>query len=356
MKTKEQEYIQSLTARILAGVADSAEIIRFNQWLDASESNRRYFEQLKNIWNESDRRFTPQGIDTARALENVLDRISKPSFSKSVWHYWEKVAAVILIPIILSAAFTIYILRNRNFDRSIPVYNEIYAAFGTRSVIRLADSTMVWLNSGSSLRYPEKFQSGSREVYLNGEAYFEVKSDSRRPFVVNSSSLKVKATGTKFNVLDYRSKSLSEVTLVTGKVHVNRSDDAGPALISELDPGQHLEFNRDNGTKGITDDDTYKYIAWKDGKLIFRNEPLNKVLDRISLLFNVDIELKGSVLQDYRYHATFQEESFEDILRLLKISSPIDYTEMKRTPLPDGTFTKKKVIIFPKNKLIYTNN
>jgi ferric-dicitrate binding protein FerR (iron transport regulator) len=85
----------------------------------------------------------------------------------------------------------------------------------------------------------------------------------------------------------------------------------------------------------------------KDGKLVFRNEPLSQVVKKISEVFNIDIELQGSSLQDYSYRATFKDESLEEILKLIKMSSPIDYIEVRRDPLPDGSFPRKKIIIFP---------
>jgi len=91
--------------------------------------------------------------------------------------------------------------------------------------------------------------------------------------------------------------------------------------------------------------DTYKYISWKDGVLVFRNEPFDSVLQKISQFFNVDIDLNSEELKSYRYYATFKEESLEEILKLLRISAPIDYREVKREPLSDGSFPKKKVII-----------
>jgi ferric-dicitrate binding protein FerR (iron transport regulator) len=97
----------------------------------------------------------------------------------------------------------------------------------------------------------------------------------------------------------------------------------------------------------VTHEDTYKDIAWKDGKLIFRNEPLEDVLRKIGYYYNVDMEIRGNSLKEYRYRATFEEESIDEILKLLKISSPVDYRVVKREALPDGSFPKKKIIIFP---------
>jgi ferric-dicitrate binding protein FerR (iron transport regulator) len=184
-------------------------------------------------------------------------------------------------------------------------------------------------------------------VFLKGEAYFEVESDPKKPFIVETSSLSVKATGTKFNVSGYTSADEAEVTLVSGKVEVSLTDDKKNIKSSKLDMNQHFSFNKASGTTSIIVEDTYKYISWKDGKLIFRNEPLSLVVKKISQVFNIDIEIKGEEILNYSYRATFQDESLAEILKLLKMSSPIDYIEVKRDPLPDGSFPRKKVIIIP---------
>jgi len=228
-----------------------------------------------------------------------------------------------------------------------PVYNEIFAAFGTRSAIKLSDGSSVWLNSGSKIRYPDRFTGDDRTVYLEGEAYFEVESNLKKPFIVETSSIIVRSTGTKFNVSGYNTSEKVKVTLVSGKVEVGMIDDKNNYNKSQLNVNQHLSFDRTNGTSSIKTVDTYKYISWKDGKLIFRDEPLSNVVKRIGQVFNVDIELRGEEIQNYSYRATFQDESLEEILKLLKMSSPIDYIEVKRDPLPDGSFPRKKVIIFP---------
>src|SRR5512137_2169004 len=99
-----------------------------------------------------------------------------------------------------------------------------------------------------------------------------------------------------------------------------------------MNPDQHMIFNDSTGLFSINDVDTYKYYAWKDGKLIFRNEPLSEVVKKLGQVFNVDIELQGEELQNYRYRATFEDESLSEILKLLKLSSPICYKEIKRMP------------------------
>jgi transmembrane sensor len=348
MELRKQDEILALIARNLGGLADSDEVAQLKEWIESSLENEQFFEQVEEIWNASDKSQEMDETDLQAGMERVLKRINKVSPNRVIWNYWQKIAAILILPLAIGSLLWIYLLLNRSTPTNDAVYNEVYAAFGTRSALKLADSSLVWLNSGSSIRYPDKFTSKNRKVYLKGEAYFEIKSDISRPFIVQSSTLSVIATGTKFNVSDYYSNTVKEVTLVTGKVSVNKNSDKKPVEIVKLNPDQHLQFNEQTQEKKINQEDVYKYIAWKDGKLIFRNDPLSEVVKKIGRIYNVDIEIEGKELKEYRYRATFKDESLDEILKLLTLSSPINYREIKREPLPDGTFPPKRVILFKK--------
>jgi len=336
-----------LITRYLTGEASQDEIVKLQKWLGASKDNLLYFQQLKNIWDSSERYSGEKMIDIDKAFNMINKRVTFKSSATNFWGYWKKIAAILLIPLVLGNLLYFVFRANISTSTQEPVYNELFAAFGTRSALKLSDGTSVWLNSGSSIKYPDRFIGNKRTVFLKGEAYFEVESNPKKPFIVETSSLSVKATGTKFNVSGYTSADKAEVTLVSGKVEVCLTDDKNNNTSSKLNMNQHFSFNKLNGTTSIINEDTYKYISWKDGKLIFRNEPLSQVVKKIGQIFNVDIELKGEKIQNYSYRATFQDESLVEILKLLKMSSPIDYIEVKRDPLPDGSFPRKKIIIFP---------
>lgn len=335
-----QENILALIAKFFEGDLDQSERDQLTVWLEKSEDNKQYFEEIRNIYEESAENIL-KDLDPSKALQKVIKRIELPQ--RRIWlHYWQRIAGVIILPLLL---ITGWLLLNKNSDASSEIYNEVFAAFGTRSCVVLADSTVVWLNAGSSLRYPVKFINKTRKVYLSGEAYFEVESDLKRPFIVQTKNIEVKATGTKFNVNEYHNDTIMHVTLVSGKVSI-KENNANSSFYSELKPNQVLMYNKTSKERSISNDDVYKYIAWKDGKLIIRKEKLSNVLNRISRIFNVEIEIQDKELEGYIYRATFQDESLEEILRLLKLSAPIKYKELKREPLPDGTFPKKRILIY----------
>jgi ferric-dicitrate binding protein FerR (iron transport regulator) len=269
----------------------------------------------------------------------------------AVFTFLLRAAAILFLPMLAGSYYLGTIRHEKQPMQSGQVYNEVSAAFGTRSMLTLADGSRVWLNSGSKLKYPKDFSGRHREVFLTGEGYFEVQSNTSKPFIVRTKRLNVTATGTRFNVNVSSIEKSNQITLVEGKVTVCTTLPGGkPVEISQMLPSQHLAYDTLSGSYNVLTEDTYRYIAWKDGKLIFRNEPLEDVIRKIGYFYNVDIELKDEKLKEYRYRATFEEESLDEILHLLEISSPVNYREIKREPLPDGSFPRKKIIILPAGK------
>ena len=347
MNKSSQKRLEILISRYLNNSASQTEMIELQKRISGSKEDLLYFQQLKNIWDNSGPNSIENKIDSHAALKIVRSRVSSGSFRKTFWLGWQRIAAVLLIPFLLGNLifFTINVKKSDLVGE--PVYNELFAAFGTRSALKLSDGTSVWLNSGSSIKYPDRFIGNNRTIYLKGEAYFEVESNPQKPFIVETPSISVEATGTKFNVSGYPDAEETGVTLVSGKVEVAINGRKTGEKKSELLPNQHFSFSKVTEKSTIIDADVSKYICWKDGKLIFRNEPLSKVVDRIGQIFNVEIEIEGDEIKNYAYRATFQDESLSEILKLLKISAPINYFEVRRNPLPDGTFPRKKILIFP---------
>jgi transmembrane sensor len=336
--------LNGLIARYLDGSADIEEVKKLESWVEQSAQNRELFCQFKNIWESSGK----LQIHSDKALDKVLDKINHLPAGKQFLNYWQKAAAILILPLLVSTIWLIS--RDSHKITDTPErYKSVIAAFGTISTIELPDGTKVWLNSGSTIRYPEIFKSSERTVDLSGEAYFEVKSDAKCPFYVNAKGLHVKATGTRFNVMAYEKSDMVSVALAEGKVAVKTVDKNNREKITTLKPSQSLKFKPGTGNISIVNEEIYKYYAWKDGKMVFRNDLLSEVAYRISLQYNVDVEIQGDNVKQYRYYATFQNESLREVFDLLKISSPFDYRIVNQKVLPDGTFSRRKVTIFPSN-------
>jgi len=352
METQLIEDIDRLIASVLAQAATDEEITKLANWIRASEDNAKYFSHIQNIWSSSDSSFDVDQQQTLAAYEKVEQKIAVPQKRVLSLKYLQRIAAAIIIPLLIGSYFLgSRIGAGKNAAYDAVAYNEVFAANGTRSLLKLPDGSQVWLNSRSSLRYPLQFTEACRKVFLKGEAYFEVHSDASKPFIVQTQSVSVRATGTKFNVQALSSTSKTEVSLLEGKVAVSKAPATeSPVLLKNLKPNEHLTFDSISGETQVVHEDVYKYLSWKDGKLIFRNDKLSDVVRKIGQLYNVDIEIEGQQLKDFRYRATFQEETIADVMKLLKISSPIDYKELARKSEADGSFGKRKFIIFSAKK------
>ncbi|MGV8137100.1 MAG: FecR family protein [Mangrovibacterium sp.] len=266
--------------------------------------------------------------------------------SNRLINWLSKVAAVILIPVLSCLFYTIS--ENSRLTNQIATVSvdslEVIAPVGSRTVVELSDGSVVHLNYGSRIKYPQNFWGKTRGVILTGEGYFEVAHNPDKPFVVNTSRIDVKALGTVFNVNAYPENNDIATTLVKGKVLIEEMNkDGNTEPIKELIPGQHVTYEKKTGVVKSSMDQVEKYIAWKDGKLVFDNEPIEQVAQRLSRIFNVEIQVDREV--EYKYTVTFVEEPLSQILELLSVATPISYQALPRTKNPDGTFTKQRILI-----------
>lgn len=309
-------------------------------WINESNENKKYFQQLENIWHTAHPLFNPADIDVEKARTNILKRLESKSGRKIpfiVW--WQRVAAILIIPVLLLAGIQFF---QGSFKKSYIAYQEILSPLGMKSKITLPDGSVVWLNSGSKLKYPVEFTSDKREIQLSGEAFFKVHSDKKHPFVVSTKNLQVIATGTAFNIESYSNDSIAAVTLLEGKLNV----EIGEKYTQKIVPNERLIFNYRTNKYAISKTDAKYWCVWKDGILAFRDEPLEDVFKRIGRTYNVDIIVKDKTVGQQLYRATFEGESLDEILRLLKISAPIKYKRFDRQLNGNNEFNKERIEVY----------
>jgi ferric-dicitrate binding protein FerR (iron transport regulator) len=221
---------------------------------------------------------------------------------------------------------------------------EIYAPPGTRTRFLLPDGTKGWLNSDTKLNYPLNFKQ-NRHLNLSGEAYFEVTKNRDLPFVVTTSNLDIKVLGTIFSVSALLAENTTEVILEEGSVEI---DNPGTGLKAMLKPDQKFIFdnlNKENQTVSVN---AQQYNAWKDGMLVFRNEPLAEVFKRLSRWYNVKITISDEQIKRYKYRATFQNEPIEEVIRLIAMTLPIEYKIEKRAYDDQGVYAVREIRIMKK--------
>lgn len=260
-------------------------------------------------------------------------------------HALRNAAAILFIPMLAGGLLYLQFVEHR--AGGIPVEQiSIMSAYGQISKIVLPDLSEVWLNSGSTLTYPQRFTGRRRTVRLAGEAYFAVSADASRRFDVQTDDgLTVSACGTEFNVNAYADDSAMKITLAKGRIEVSSPWMHAPAL---LNPGQQLACSRLDHTVACADVSLYVETAWREGKLIFRRAGMAEIVRQLSRRFNVDIRLEGRDLHDYEYSATFTTESIHEILSLLEKSAPIRCLMIEPRQNSDFAYTKRTVVIRPK--------
>jgi ferric-dicitrate binding protein FerR (iron transport regulator) len=247
------------------------------------------------------------------------------------------IAAVIVFMISLCTAIY-YKTRSEGFNKT---WTEIKAPAWTQASFILPDSSKIWLNSRSSIKYRGDFLS-ERSVILDGEAYFDVQSDKTHPFTVEADNLIIKALGTRFNVASYDDERNMEIVLEEGELLIN---DRELKRSVKVTPDELITYYKNQDEFRAACVQTKSYVSWKEGKLVFRNDPIDVIARRLGRWYNVDVEIKGHDFDQLRLRATFVEENLEEVLWYLGRSLPIKCKTVEGGVLSGDDFTKKKVII-----------
>ena len=274
------------------------------------------------------------GINTGKEEEKT----SKfPGLAKWVL----RIAGIVILPFMVYWGVTGYFTARARQQ----AWVEIKAPAWTRAQFSLPDGTSGWLNSNSSIRYNLDFVN-NRQITLDGEAYFDVFRDSKRPFRVIADDVVLNVTGTRFNVSSYENEPSVEVVLEEGSLAFS---DTKMTNSYTMRPNDMVTY--DKSLRRITTEvvQPQKYLSWKEGKLIFRNDPLDVICRRLGRWYNVDVEVNVGSVENLRLRATFVDENLEEVLDLLKRSLQLNYKIQNGRLNSDNNYSKKKIIILPEN-------
>lgn len=342
LKREEIERIE----RYIKGESSDNEGNWVESLFNDGEDNQILRQLLRKDWDNILKDNTSEEYE----LKNLLDRIhhlirkdecvKKNQTLQKFIRFYMKAAAILLIPLLITGSFLIVIRKDQSkIITGQKVTSTIYAPLGSRVSFILPDSTTGMLNSGSHLTYELPFNK-TRKVKLEGEAWFVVKRDEEHPFEVSAGSSTVRALGTRFNLSAYSAEKHVEVVLQDGKVLFQDITDNLKVIML---PSERIVLEKGKITK--SDVDAAKFNAWTEGKLIFRGDPMVEVAQRIERWYNVKIIIADKELEKYSFRATFQDDTFEDVLRFLALTSPIRYKVTPRILLSDGTYKKQEATI-----------
>ena len=282
---------------------------RVQRWLLKDEHSEEKANASLEYWNELKNRVDP---NTYAALERVNEKIGyiKRKRSNSIRRKITGIAAV-LVPVLLIAGSYFYYAYNNN------KLIEIHASYGERKHFFLPDSSEVWINAGTNLKYPKKFKADQRTLFLDGEAYFSVRENKDKPFIVETQQLSVKVLGTKFNVKAYSSETKTITTLTSGKVEVttNKND------YRVLNPNEQLVFDHSNSIIDVTEIPSNETDSWRTGQLVFNDASFDEIMQTLERHFNTSIITGTNFTIDpnKRYTVKFlKDEDIDMILMILE--------------------------------------
>jgi ferric-dicitrate binding protein FerR (iron transport regulator) len=313
----------------------------FTQWWNAAAT-----ESSDGLQQEQFRRI----IDRSRAAQQDIDiaEINRTISLHRRKRHLKFAAAAIFVGFILAGISSVLIhQRNVQPDKYLQD-NEIVTQRGTKTKVQLPDGTQVWLNSDSRLTYKGNFNGKLREVSLEGEAYFDVVKNPKRPFIVHTSAINIKVLGTAFNVKSYSQDATIEATLVRGLIQVEKNNDVSASKIL-LRPNEKLVYSKsDNimssGTHSSPTkvpntlqriaistmpvniaDSSRQETSWVYGKLLFNGDSFTTLAEKMERWFNVKIVFNNEKVAGYRFTGVFRNENIDEALQALQLIAPFDY-------------------------------
>ena len=293
-------------------------------WLKTDQVNRDYFLKTQKLWNISNIQLMPED-EIKKALDKVSATISiiEDRRQKSRLMFFRIAAAVIVICMLSAGSFFMGVNFNKYTNPEPITMNQVIMGNGNRGFVTLPDGTIAWLNSGSKLIYPEKFEGNSRSVRLDGEGYFEVKRNEKKPFFVETENMIINVLGTIFDIQNYSRKPVAETVLMSGKVEVILKENNRKFI---LQPDQKISYNKETGQYNLTQVDSEEYAIWTNDKLILDSEKLSTVLRKMEHWYGVTIKTAPNLPLDHRLTLTIRYEPKEEILKMLSLILPIQYT------------------------------
>jgi len=333
--------------RYVNGEADDKEREYVESLFVEGERNLYLHNRINKDWDLMLRDDEQKDVDTRHILDRINHVIRKEATNKDkrplrrLLRIYMKAAAILLIPLLFAGSVLYHYISDRYLKSTgEEAITNIYAPYGSRASFTLPDGTTGMLNSGSTLAYHLPF-SNKRNIKLEGEAWFEVKSDEDNPFEINTGNSVVKVLGTSFNISAYPTESYVEIVMAEGEAEFLDNISGQREIIK---PSERLIIKGGRINKSNVEPE--KYTSWTEGKLIFRGDPMDEVARRIERWYNVKVIIADKELLKYSFRATFEDDRLEDVLRYLTMTSPISYRITPRMVLPDGSFRKQEITIY----------
>lgn len=313
--------MEEIILKYLENKLSQAEEVQLRDWLEENALNRQVFENLVSQWKLSEQQIEQSKQNVWKRVMTEGSRKEKPTFA--FWKIIYRVAAILILTFGLIYMVMMNDHWNGDHQQVQSVFIEKEASFGLKLTFELPDGSIVKLNSGSKLIYPQVFAAHSRQVQLIGEAFFDVARDSQRPFEIESGELKVAVIGTSFNVKSYPDDDHLSVAVRTGKVAVSSDLNQEQVLLA---PAQSFHYDRQEKSfeqKSVEDDEIV--FGWMEQTLIFKDQPLDEILKLVSRWYDVKVEVSETVNQKREFTAKYKNPTLRSVLESLSYAYEFEF-------------------------------
>lgn len=342
MKIDKFDY--QLLARYLVGDCTIREREEIEDWASAHPENREKLQQFKRVWEISEQsrnvmrglfnaeeqwdelqaRLEKEGDGHQVKKDSSYDSKFRSASIHSTTHKILRVAAIFLI------AGLVGFLSYQNWYQpepkaEKPVLKEVRTANAQRANLTLGDGTKVMLNAGSVVKFPDKFEEDIREVFLEGEAYFDVLSNPEKPFVVHSRGSSVRVLGTSFSVRSYSEDKQVRVVVKEGRVLFEAADTPSTrkTYLTANELGRYQLTN--NSIETVKVGDMELYLSWREGYLKFREEPMQSVANALERRYGIEVTFKDSEIKQKTLTAFLKSRSIRNVLDVIAMSLNVEY-------------------------------
>lgn len=344
MEPNKQKINWRLLITVAKGDATAAERMQFERWLHEAP------EQHQLIFQEIERDYAPESADekgmkvtdTATAFSRMMageearqhrteETLLIPSRKRiSFFPQWRVASVAALLFILVGTGFWLFktnpgfLNREGNNMAGNLDWQEVTVAFGRQVNLTLNDGSLVRLAPGTKFRYPTAFGPKERNVYLEGEAFFEVSRDTGRPFIVQTHHLKTQVLGTSFNIEAFREQAIEKVVVVTGKVSVSKTTGNKTALLAYLTPNRQIEFNSADEGFDVSQLPVNIVSAIKSGKLVFDGSTLQEIGEAIQRRYGVEVHFSADRIARKRLTTMLDYSSIDNLANMLRLATGLN--------------------------------
>lgn len=322
------KHIDELIVQHFSEGLDDINLLRLNRWLEQSDENRRHFNQLQEVWFSTVSANDTVSFDPMRKYALFEGRkehthsVEQKKKHTITWKMFKYAAVIVPLSLLIGGAYFLFsdsIIINKTDNYLVE------APLGAKAKVSLPDGTLVWLNAGSTISYPQTFGIKERKVTLNGEAYFEVAKSEHKEFTVLSNELQVRVLGTKFNFRNYHDELEGRVTLNEGKVAVRTYQGEKDFFLKQ---NQQFVFDKENQNVKIINMKAHTASDWTKGIIFFDEETLPDIARELERLYDVHIDIADTDLLNYRFYGSFfrSSQSIREVLDILATTGKLSYT------------------------------